>query len=136
VQSLGLEKVVTFLGPCDDVVDIINTLDLFVLPSLHEGTPTVILEAMFLGLPVVASATGGISEVVRDRWNGLLVEPGNRSNLASACLSLLSNPALAQVVTRNACQASKAFLRQETCQLLLSMYSSLYRDGTGGKAEL
>jgi len=68
--------------------------DLFALPSRGEGVPKVVTEAMARGLPVVASAVGGIPAVVRDGYSGLLIEPGSADQLAQALLSLMDDDAL------------------------------------------
>jgi glycosyltransferase involved in cell wall biosynthesis len=75
---------VELLGLRDDVGDLLNEADLFVLASRSEGLPLSILEAMAAGLPVVASAVGGIRELVRDGETGWLVPPGDDRSLAQA----------------------------------------------------
>jgi Glycosyltransferase len=69
--------------------------DFFILNSTHEGLPHVVLEAMALGLPVVATAVGGIPEVVRDGETGVLVSPEDRM-LESTLLTLVSNKEMKQ----------------------------------------
>jgi glycosyltransferase involved in cell wall biosynthesis len=68
------------------------TLDLLVFSSLSEGVPYSLLEAMSLGVPVVATAVGGLSEIIEDGVTGLLVQPKDPEALAQACLALLNNP--------------------------------------------
>jgi glycosyltransferase involved in cell wall biosynthesis len=70
--------------------------DLLVLPSLNEGLPRVILEAMATGLPVVATSVGGIPELVMDGRTGLLVRPGDERALADAVCRVLADPDLAE----------------------------------------
>jgi glycosyltransferase involved in cell wall biosynthesis len=77
---------VRLVGFRDDITDFLNILDLCVMSSHHEGIPTVLLESMYLRKPVVATAVGGIPEVVEDERSGLLVEPGDPQALAAACL--------------------------------------------------
>lgn len=93
-QSLGLSRVVRFAGPRTDVPAILAGLDLFVLPSLWEGLPNVVLEAMAAGLPVVATAVGGTPEVVVDGISGLLVPPRDPAALAEALVLLLRDSGL------------------------------------------
>lgn len=85
---------VWFPGSRDDVADILRRFSVFVLPSLSEGTPVTIMEAMATGLPVVASAVGGVPQLVLDRHTGLLVKPADARALASALASYITDPAL------------------------------------------
>jgi len=80
-----------FLGERDDVAEILQVMDVFVLPSLSEGFPVVILEAMAAGISVVATDVGGNREVVLDGETGFIVEPGNPDKLAEKIKELLEN---------------------------------------------
>jgi len=93
-HSLGLEGMVTFTGVRTDVPRLLAALDVFVLPSLWEGMPNVLLEAMAAGLPIVSTAVGGTPEVIVEGVTGLLVPPGEPTALATALRSLIENPAL------------------------------------------
>jgi glycosyltransferase involved in cell wall biosynthesis len=95
-RKLNLEGNVIFTGQREDVADILRDVDLVVHPSLSEGLSNVILEAMAAALPVVATRVGGTPELVRDGATGLLVPPGNASDLAQAIARLLDDPALAR----------------------------------------
>ncbi len=92
VRSRGLEKVVRFLGRRSDVAELISLSSLLVLPSLAESFGFVLVEAMSLGKPVVASITGGIPELVSDGENGLLVAKADSAALAEALCRILKNP--------------------------------------------
>jgi glycosyltransferase involved in cell wall biosynthesis len=85
---------VELLGDREDVPDLLARSDVFVLSTLSEGMPMSILEAMAAGLPVVASAVGGIPEVVVDGETGLLVPPRDAAALAEALRRLLDDPEL------------------------------------------
>ncbi|MGC9398865.1 MAG: glycosyltransferase [Anaerolineae bacterium] len=93
-HALGLSDSVIFTGIRRDVPEILALLDVFVLPSLWEGLPLALLEAMAAGLPVVATRVGGVPEVVVDGVTGLLVPPRDPHALADAILRLLRDPAL------------------------------------------
>jgi L-malate glycosyltransferase len=95
-QHCGLAREVMFLGHRSDGNNILGLMDLFVLPSLSEGIPLALLEALALARPVVATAVGGIPEVVEHEISGLLVTPGNYDDLAKACLTVMGDPTLAQ----------------------------------------
>lgn len=83
---------VVLAGFRPDVLEIVNAFDLLVIPSRHEGIPTVLLEALALGKPVVAAAVGGIPEVVKNDVTGRLVAPGDSMGWVPAVLGLLDNP--------------------------------------------
>lgn len=93
-QALGLSDAVVFTGIRRDVPEILALLDVFVLPSLWEGLPIALLEAMAAGLPVVATRVGGVPEVVEDGVTGLLVPPRDPDALAEAITRLLRDPDL------------------------------------------
>jgi glycosyltransferase involved in cell wall biosynthesis len=82
--TLGIGDRVRFLGHRRDVPALLASADLFVLPSLYEGLPLAVLEAMTAGVPVVATAIGGTDEVVRDGETGTLVPPADPAALAAA----------------------------------------------------
>jgi glycosyltransferase involved in cell wall biosynthesis len=90
-RSLGLASLVTFAGWREDVPDLLALGDLFVLPSLAEHFGRVLIEAMALGKPVVATAAGGVPEVVADGETGLLVPPADPEALAGAVEALLAD---------------------------------------------
>ena len=94
ISELGLSRHVTFAGFRSDVRDLLSLLDIFVLPSYREGLPRSILEAMSMGLPVVASRIRGSREAVVDGVTGLLVPPGNAEALGGALIRLAANEAL------------------------------------------
>jgi glycosyltransferase involved in cell wall biosynthesis len=94
--ELGVSKRVLFLGYRQDVPELLACCDLFVLPSLFEGLPLSILEAMAAGKPVVASSIGGNDEAVVHEETGLLVPLGDPAALAGAIHRVLSNSDLAR----------------------------------------
>ncbi len=91
-ESLGIQSQVIFLGKRNDVLDLLRQMDLFVLPSLWEGLPTVVMESMSQGIPVVATDIPGTREIVEDRKSGWLVKPCDPSVLAKAVIQALNNP--------------------------------------------
>lgn len=97
-QAAGGAARILFVGfwPPERIPALLATATIFVLPSRQEGLGSVLLEAMAAGLPIVASATGGIPEIVRDGSTGLLVPPRDPSALAAAVIRLLTDSALAE----------------------------------------
>ena len=101
--ELGLESNVAFAGFRDDVPEILSQSDLMVLPSLFgEGLPMVILEAMAMGVAVIASRVEGIPEIIVDGKDGFLVEPGDSDQLSNKIIQLLKDPVLLQDVRQSA----------------------------------
>ena len=93
-QNLGVAPNVRFLGVREDVAALLADSDIFVRPSLMEGMPLTVLEAMACGLPVVATPVGGTAELVIEGETGLLVPPRNVEALAGALQRLIDSPAL------------------------------------------
>jgi glycosyltransferase involved in cell wall biosynthesis len=91
-ERLGVAERVTFAGRRDDVPKLIAGCDVFALPSLIEGLPLVVLEAMAQSRPVVATSVGGTPELVADGETGLLVRPSDPAGLAAAIAGLLADP--------------------------------------------
>jgi glycosyltransferase involved in cell wall biosynthesis len=91
--SKGLTAHVKILGHREDVPDLLAATDVFVMPSLWEGLPLALLEAMLAGKPVIASRTSGIPEAVTDGVDGILTTPGDVAELASALRGVLADPA-------------------------------------------
>lgn len=93
--ELGLKNNVHFLGNRQDVPALLTASDLFILPSLWEGLPMALIEAMASGLPIIATQVSGTSQVMIHGETGLLATPGNSKELAHAMKELLSNTFLA-----------------------------------------
>jgi glycosyltransferase involved in cell wall biosynthesis len=95
VTRNNLNQYITILGHVFDrqqLVELYQNAALFVLPSHHEGLPTVVLEAMACGCPVVATCVGGLNEVISDGINGKLVAPFNPDQLAKTICKVLDDP--------------------------------------------
>jgi glycosyltransferase involved in cell wall biosynthesis len=107
VDQLGLSGRVHFAGARRDLGNILNAIDLFVMPSLWEGLPLSLVLAMGAGLPVIASRVAGIPEVVQDNVSGLLVDPGDTTQLAGAMVRLLQDNGLGARLG----QEGRAFVR-------------------------
>jgi glycosyltransferase involved in cell wall biosynthesis len=88
---LGISKWVRFLGMRSDVPDLLQMADVFALPSLWEGLPIALLEAMGAGLPVIATRVEGVEEMIVDGENGLLVQPADSESLKTGLMRLLAH---------------------------------------------
>lgn len=94
VKASGHSDAFTFLGRRDDSQNYLSQLDICVMPSLWEGLPLVLLEALSVGVPVIASSVDGIVDVVEDGKNGLLLSPGDSQALAETIKLLYFSPDL------------------------------------------
>ena len=101
-RQLGLGDQVVFAGFQKDVAQWLPCMDVFVLPSLTEGTPMALLEAMTYGVPAVASAVGGVPEMIKNGETGILVPPGKAEEISNATLALFRDPAQRQKLSQNA----------------------------------
>lgn len=99
--SLKIDKNVIFTGERSDIPEILSLIDIFVLPSIREGLPLTILEAMDCGKPIIATNVGGISEVVTDGVNGKLVPPKDPEALYSAMNGLLDDREMLEKMGNN-----------------------------------
>ena len=124
-RAFHMESKVIFLGRCDAMPDFYASLDVFVLPSLDEGMPIALLEAMASGKPVIASNVGSIDRLVRDKVNGLLIAPGDFNALTVAMLSLASErDGLPQLGD----EARRDVLQHHSGRQMASQYLKLYQD--------
>jgi glycosyltransferase involved in cell wall biosynthesis len=123
-RTRRLEKFVRFLGRRDDMPELYSLATVVVLPSLAESFGFVLLEAMSMAKPVVASATGGIPEVVADGQSGLLVPQADSMSLANAVCNILQNPARA----RELGDAGRLHARQFTFERMICGYETVYQE--------
>ncbi len=94
MRSLGLENQVNFAGQRKDIPEILPICDFFVLPTLTEALPTVLMEAMAAQKAIIASNVGGVPEMIQDNVNGRLLPPGDAMALITACAQLADDSAL------------------------------------------
>lgn len=125
VATAGITDKVWLPGARTDIVELLRDFSIFVLPSLAEGTPVTILEAMASGLPVVATQVGGIPEVVVNQQTGILVPPSNPKALATAIATYLNQPSLAAV---HGAAGRKRVEQIYSLDTMLQGYLDLYDD--------
>jgi glycosyltransferase involved in cell wall biosynthesis len=133
-KQLGLAEKVIFPGFRNDMPAVIAAMDLFVMSSLHEGIPVVLLEAMALARPVVVTAVGGIVEVVQDGRSGRLVQPGNARELAEACKKLIRDPdSRTRLGLAAADRVRSEFTRQNQSRRLIEVYGTMIKRSEASK---
>jgi glycosyltransferase involved in cell wall biosynthesis len=123
ISQLRLGAVVTLLGQRADMPTAYNLIDIFVLPSLNEGLPMALLEAMAASKAIVATRVGAVPKVIADEVTGLLVEPADEPALTHAISRLLSDPSLC----RQLAQRARAHVeRHYTAEAMTGSYREMY----------
>jgi glycosyltransferase involved in cell wall biosynthesis len=130
-HSLGVSDAVHFVGPSDDPLAALRGMDVFVHPSWAEAFPYVILEAMSLARPIVASDVGGIGEAVIDGVSGLLVRPRDERALAGALVELLDDRERARRLGDSALTRAGRFTRTAMVERLTGVYGEIARSFRG-----
>lgn len=123
--QLGLNAYVRFAGFRSDIVNILNLLDVYVLPSLFEGTPLGLLEAMLARKPVVATLVGSNECIIEDTISGRLVESRNSEQLANSIEEILANPHSALTMGE---RARERVLLQFSLDRMIGDYDKLYTE--------
>jgi len=131
-RALGVQRSVVFAGMTANVSPFYAMANVFVLPSLSEGSPNALLEAMACGLPVVATRVGGVPEIATDGATALLVPPKDPLSLARAIDRLLDDVDLGAALGT---AARRAVLSRHTPEQRAATLSGLYAALTGTHAE-
>lgn len=124
-QKLGIVDKIMITGWRDDVPRLLRALDLFVLPSLAEGTPLTILEAMAAGLPVVATDVGGVADLVVAGKTGTLVPASDHKALAEAMNGYFTDPEIASL---HGLAGERRYRENFTLQRMVQQYEELFND--------
>ena len=122
-SSLDLGESVRFLGRVENVEDYLRAAEVFVLPSLAEGMPNVLLEAMATGVAIVASSIGGITDLVQDGESAELVPPRDEEKLAAAISKLLHDKASSKRLGKAALERAR---RDYSIEAVGRKYEDLY----------
>jgi sugar transferase (PEP-CTERM/EpsH1 system associated) len=123
VSTLGFAEKIHFSGIKTNIPEIMNTLDIFVLPSLSEGMPNTVLEAMSCGVPVIATSVGGVPEVIEDEETGILIESQDEDALAMALKELIENQ---EKRLHLGIEGRKRVLSKFSLERMVSEYQLLY----------
>ena len=129
-QSKGVAGRVHFLGACADVAALLAASDLFALASRWEGSPLTVLEAMAARLPVVATAVGGVPELVEDGVTGVLVPSGDEEALGGALASLAHQPERRRAMA----EAAGARVTRFSVEAMVQAYAELFSRVAGRAA--
>jgi glycosyltransferase involved in cell wall biosynthesis len=124
VAEYGLDTNFRFLGQRYDTPDLLHVMNLFVLPSLWEGLPQVVIEAMAASCPVIATSVDGTPEIITHRENGWLVPPANTEGLTKAIKTLLSDDDLRAALAKNGYETVK---EKFSVSAMVKNYDRLYQ---------
>lgn len=123
-RSLGIQDRVGFLGFRDNVYDYIAHANALLMPSLHEGLPYTVLEAMVLGTPILAARVGGLAEVLVDGKTALLFRPTSESALAEAVAKLCEDTSLPVTLAANALDDAR---QRFSAEVMADRYLDLFQ---------
>lgn len=124
-EDLGISTYVNFTGYREDALALISSSDLFISSSIWEGLPTVVLEAMALKVPVVATRIPGTDELIHNRETGLLAQPKNPVALADAIVEMLSDNKLRFKIAENAYTKAQEFSMKRIKSTYLEVYKQI-----------
>ncbi len=124
IQKFGLSNV-SVAGFVEEMSVFYSGLNCFVLPSHYEPMWMVAIEAQAMGIPVIASNTDGLNEVVSDDWNALLFAPGSAEELVSAIRRVRDDPKIRARLIENGIENSKVYSLENYCNVLATVYSYL-----------
>lgn len=129
-KEFGVEDCVRFLGRKNNVYEHLTQADIYVQPSLNEGLPNSLLEAMACGLPVVVTRVGGMPDVVSNSVEGFVVEPSDVNSLAEAIRKLLHNPELRKRMgTAGRDKIQKYYSLETVADHYITLYQQLLNRG-------
>jgi glycosyltransferase involved in cell wall biosynthesis len=124
VTASGLQHHVLLLGERQDIYDVLRAMDIVLICSDHEGLPTVMLEAMVLGVPVVARDVGGIPEVLQHGINGVLVRSADPDALARACMQLYWSNRVRTRLAEAASHIADCYSAEKMADKVVQLYRS------------
>lgn len=124
-SELKIQDHVTFVPNLLEFDDALEAMDIFCLPSLQQGIGTIMLQAMAMGRPVIATRVGGVYRVVRDAETGLLIPPANSDALATRIIDLLDDPAEARRIGR---AAREEVVKEFNVDQMVSKTVALYHE--------
>ena len=138
IDELNISDKVDFKGwmKLEDIPDIYRDADVFLLPSVMEGMPSVVLQAMASGLPIIGSKVEGFSEVLEDGINGFCIEYGDYKNLANSIHKLISSVDLREQMSKKSIEKANKFSWESISKQYLSLYENMFVTRHCEEAEL
>jgi|ERR1700687_1879590 len=124
-RKLGLARQTHFLGVRTDIPDVLGAMDVFALSSDYEGNPLSVMEAMAAGLPIVATAAGGVPNLLENGKEGFIARPANVEDLSNAMSLLLGNGELRQSFGRAAARRAR---ENFDVSAMVQAYQEMYED--------
>ncbi len=128
IEQEKLHEKITLTGFKKNIKEILPSLDIFLFTSQTEGLGTSVLDAMAAGVPIVATAAGGVSEMVRHEENGLLVSVKDVNALAENVMRLMNDPSLRNKLTNGALETVAHFSKQKTASLTVDLYKEILKE--------
>ena len=125
IKSLNLQNQIIFYDYVENIAETYKIFNLFVLPSLTEGFPAVLLEAMALKVPIIATKVGGVPEAIEDGISGILVPPQNSKALAEAIIKIYKDSNLSSKFVEN---AQIRFKKYFTAEMSARQYEKVYEE--------
>ena len=127
IRDNKLDNVAEYIGwiSGEEKTKLLNEVDVFVLPSYNEGLPISILEAMSYNLPIISTKVGGIPEILKNEYNGYLINPGDLIALENAISALINNPSKRKLQGKRSGEIVKSFLPEQVIRQLDYLYKEL-----------
>lgn len=136
VKEKMAQSYIHFLGRRSDINVVLANSDIFILPSLHEGLPNALMEAMAMGLPCVAADVGGVRQLIDDGDKGIVIHSKSIKEIIYATKALIDNPEMAVMIGRNANEKMvKGFGQHKVATELLTIYKQYDKNIENGKNE-
>lgn len=124
IEQYGIREKINYLGwkDLDELPDVYRKADVFILPSVMEGMPSVVLQAMASGLPIIASRVKGFEEVLEENVNGLFAEYNNPGQFANAIEKLIESESLRKSMSQKSIEKSRQFSWESIAKQYLELY--------------
>lgn len=136
IKEFNLSKDIIFLGKQENLADIFNIMDIFILSSFIEGIPLAVIEAMYMNIPVIATDVGGLREIIEDGKTGMIVPSNNPQAIVNSAIDLLSNRNKTAHIVRNAKElALNRFIPQRYISEIEKCYDSVMSNGLSKRTD-